>query len=345
MPARFAVLYQLDPTALPAILDRLQPDEFEVRGGLALLTWGERHETGDGRAVGTLAGVVCNDLVAAERLNRRGLAVLASEHVTLAMATVGQGGPTGLGTLRWQGSLACMHRAQRTVMVARDPLGVGGLWHRRGPQATMLASDPVSCAALQEGDPAQQVPAGTLALVSETSVTVLPQRPAEENAAWFRHVPDELRHADAAAIEAGLVQRLQEATAAAARGLDGLVRTAPRDAAETWIAARVPVAPSLAPGGLWTLRGCASLFGEAALVERGRVSSAWPRPEPPEPTDGVDPADRGQRWLRVTWLADDELAAERATAFAAGQTLVAPHLDPQVLAWLGGAARGLRPRP
>lgn len=360
MPRRFALLRTTDREAAETWLAAQSPDEVLAWPGLWLAAWNDSVtallHTADGRAAGTLVGALGNDLATAQILATRGLTIALHDHRALAVNTVALGGPESLGRLRWQGSLAVAHLAQRTVLVARDPMGVGGLVIGRLAGGEIVASDP----GLLDGRWAP-VPGGWLGLATAKGFVWQETRLHAEARPWLREVPEALRRADAAQIEAELLVRIGEAAESMARGLGGLACATPVDAAQRWLIERMPAVrrglteATLAPGdfapsrGLWTLTGVDSMLGllpAPPLDWQGQVGEiALPRAEPPEPLAGVAEPDRQQRIWRSTWLADGLLGQDRTAASARGQTLVAPHLDVAALAWLGAAPPLLRPKP
>lgn len=343
MPPRFAVLCQIDPPAAEAWLALRRPDAVLAFPGLLLATWGELYVSGDGRAKGVLAGALANDHELRVRLAARGVALELTDHRALALETLAQSGPAGIGHLRWQGSLACAHLGQRTVLVARDPLGIGGLHVARLAGGEVVASDP----ALLDGRH-WPVPPGLAGVATAAGIAWQGVRLSRQVRPWLRDLPDGLREANADQVLAGLLSRIRSAAEALARGLGGLVREAPRDVAGAWLAAAIS-SDSHDGSGCWTMSGVDSLLG-IAPSPRARWHPApggprFPAWAPAEPIDGVPAADREQRILRATWLADGVLATARAESLAAGRVLVAPHLDAAVLAWHGAVPDCMRPRP
>ena len=359
MPPRFALLRTPDRVAAESWLAAKTPDEVLAWPGLWLAAWNDSGtalmHTADGRAAGTLVGALANDRATARVLDTRGLTIALHDHRGLAVDTVALSGPEGLGRLRWQGSLAVAHLAQRMVLVARDPMGVGGLVIGRWADGEIVASDP----GLLDGR-CSPVPGGLVGLATVKGIAWQEARLHAEARPWLRDVPDELRRADAAQIEAGLLVRIGEAAQSLARGLGGLTGENPTDAAGRWLVERMPAArgedaeassayeETASWHGHWTLTGVDSLLGVLPAPppdwQRAIADVVLPQPEPPEPIAGVPEPDRQQRIWRATWLADHLLSRDRIAALARGQTLVAPHLDVAVLAWLGATPASLRPK-
>lgn len=309
--------------------------------GLTLAWWGMDLHSSDGRMRGAWCGAMTDDEAPAARLQDRGVPARPDDHGQLAIDEVALAGPEAPAAWRWQGSFAVAHLAQRQVLLGRDPMGVGGLY----ASAEGLASDP---ALLTEAVPVSSavvpVPPGVVALVGVAGRRW--QRPKLQSAArpWLREVPESLRWATRAEAERGLVERLTAAAAACARGLGGLGRETPVDAAGRWLTTQVLLAEQPSAGGYWTLAGAASLWGpwtEAPeWLAPGSVRDL-PEREIPEPTEGLPPDEIHRRRWRATWLPERDLAAARQLAEQHGRVLVAPQLDVGVLAWLGALAPGL----
>lgn len=353
MSHRFAVVFG-PSEQVRGFLASLDADETQVWGPVALAVWGSPIATRDGRAVGVLRGVVLNDQAVAASLRARGLDLPVTDHPGLAIEQVGLGGPPGLAALRWHGSLAVVHQGQRQALVARDPQGVGGLvWLQAGP-LQVLATDVEAAGGLQvQGGPQVQgglqvrgrlVPPGVVAAVGERGVQWQLARPAPENEAFLREIPPELRQMDEAAVTRGLIARVQAAVQACHRGLGGLQVEEPVTPGERWLLGQLRLPEGEAAGGRWSLVGVDSLLGEAPGPATAREPGPWPEPPPSEPVARVSESDQITRTWRATSLADQGLEAARRRARAQGQTLVAPHLDPAVLAWLGVVAAERRPR-
>lgn len=346
MLRRFAVLRTSDRERAERWLADRAPDDVIAWPGLWLATWGGLERTRDGRGVGTLAGALTSDLDVAEALTTRGWTVDREDHRALAVTTVALQGPEGLARLRWQGSLAVAHLAQRAVLVARDVMGVGGLAIARlGPDGEVAVSDPGLLGLGQTSDP---VPGTLSSLWTANGISWQKPRLHPDARPWLREVPDALRHANAAEIEAGLVDRIGSAAQALGRGLGGLTLDVPTEPCGHWLAERFAAQVTGGPGW-WTLRGAESPFGRLEGPPEGWCAPVaevkMPATEPPEPIDPVPGTEATQRHLRSLWLPDHVLAPVRAQAVAQRRVLVAPHLDVQALAWLGAVPEALRPRP
>jgi hypothetical protein len=344
MVRRFALLRTPDRELAEAWLQKRGPDEVLAWPGLWLAAWGGLERTEDGRAAGTLAGALSDDLDVARTLKIRGLTIDPADHRRLAVTTVAWEGPEALGRLRWQGSLAVAHLAQRTVLIARDVMGVGGLTiGRLGQDGEVVASE----AGLVD-EPRRSVPGALWSLWTASGITWHQARLHSEARPWLREVPTELRHADAAHIEEGLIARIQAVAQSLERGLGGLTRERPTEPCGRWLVERLGHVDA-GELGLWSLAGVESLFGRLAGPpegwNQGPALVKWPRTEPPEPIEGVPEPDRTQRIYRDHWLPDRILGQARELAAHQGRVLVAPQFDVAALAWLGAIPPDRRPQP
>lgn len=342
MTNRFAVLHACPPAELDAWLAHHRPEHVQAWPGLTLAWWGRDFCSHDGRMRGAWRGALTDDQPLAERLAERGVPAQLADHGQLAVDEVAMAGPDAPAAWRWQGSLAVAHLAQRRVLAVRDPMGVGDLH----ASAVGLASD----ADLLEG--AAPVPPGVVALIGPGQRRWQRLKLQSTARPWLREVPDSVRQACADEALRGVLERVQQAAAACARGLGGLTCAPPTDAAARWWAERVAwpgdmaAPPAAAPGGLWTWTGAASLLGVPTAAETWSPPYAvadLPERDVPEPLDGVTPDEVIRRRWRATWLPEQDLAGDRRTASAQGRVLVAPHLDVAVLAWLGALPKAARP--
>lgn len=303
----------------------------------------------DGRAVGAFAGVLLSDEAVQQRVALRGLALPAADHRQLAVFDAALHGPAAVAAWRWQGSLACLNPGQRQAILVRDPQGVGWLgWQRQGE--LQLWSNRVEHA---QHWPA--VPPGVALQVVGGKVSAQPLRLQGAALPFLRELPAALAmSADASAaadrqaqLAAGLRERLTAAAGACVRGAGALAtRHAPQGLAGLWPGECAPLlAPREAwlPGAAaWTLRGAAELLGAPVMDEpepgpTPEGPSPW-QAEPFEPTERCEPLDRVERLWRAHQL-PRLLAADRLWAAQQQRVLVAPHLDPAVLAWLGAFTR------
>ncbi len=292
----------------------------------------------DGKAIGVLDGVIFNDLALAGPLIARGAPIV--DHTDLALHTVGWSGLPGLAAMRWHGTLAIVHQAQRSAIVARDWQGVGGLYWAQHAGGHVFAN--ASQAVLNLGLTPRLVPPGMAAICLPSGVQwqVLPSSPAAR--AWFRELPEELATPTPQAWREGLAARLREALAACQRELPNLQQESPSDRVGTWLAAQLPLVAPGAPDALWSLADADALLGLAVAAPLAHEAGPWPEPEPPEPLR-VDEREALARRVRATWLADVALESARQRALLLNLPVVAPHLDPAVLAWLGAMPAHLRP--
>ena len=209
MQRRWTLLWQPDEAQLIAALPSLPPEQVR-RGPIVLATDQPARQTVDGKAVGVLDGVVFNDRQLAEPLAGRGAPVVDQQD--LALHAVGWSGLSGLGAMRWHGTLAVLHQAQRTAIVARDWQGVGGLHWAPVGHGQLFAN--TAAAFLAFGVRPQLVPPGMLAMCAPSGVQwqVIPSQP--EVRAWFRDLPEELAHPTPEHWQAGLMARLEDAVRA-----------------------------------------------------------------------------------------------------------------------------------
>ena len=333
----WTLVWQPDEQALTALLPRL-PEHQVRRGPLVLASAHELQQTMDGKAIGILDGVIFNDLALAGPLTARGAPIV--DHTSLALHTVGWSGLAGLATMRWHGTLAIVHQAQRSAIVARDWQGVGGLYWAQSAGAHVFAN--TSQALLNRGLTPRLVPPGMAAICLPSGVQwqVLPSSPAAR--AWFRELPEDLATPTPQDWQLGLAARLREALAACQRALPNLQQETPGDRVGTWLAAQLPLVAPVAADALWSLEGADAWLGLASAAPVEHPIGPWPEPEPPEPLR-VDAREALARWVRATWLADVALESARQRAALVDLPIVAPHLDPAVLAWLGAMPVALRP--
>ena len=335
MSQHFTLLWQPDDTRRDAWLTACGELPAIVRSPLILLTNVPARETVDHKAAGAFAGVVFNDLVVQPPLVGRGAVV--ADHVDLALHAAGWGGPQGLASLRWQGTLAVMHVAQRMALVARDLLGVGGLYWATHDGGHLLTNHPPQTAAL--GVAWRLVPPGTAAMVGPAGVAWQPLPCAPDNRAWYRDLPEDVVHAQPEDWLPGLQTRLDAAVAATQRAGWRLQVPVGHDEVGRWLAGLVARPAAADPNALWSLAGADAWLGHDPRPPEPVVPGPWPVPEPPELVR-VAPELARVRWVRAGWLPDVALEAARLVARAHGLTLVAPHLDPAVVAWLGAMPAG-----
>ncbi len=333
----WTLLLQPNETVLADWLQRLAGAQVR-RGSLALVSNAEASQTIDGKAIGVLDGVIFNYAAAALPLLGRGAPI--TDDASLAVHAVGWSGQPGLGALRWHGTLAVLHQAQRAAIVARDWQGVGGLYWAQAADAHVFGNDRGALATL--GLAPRLVPPGMTATCAPGGVQWQPMATQAEARAWFRELPDELLAPSDAIWRAGLHDRLVAALDACLRAHPRLQRGQAGDRAGAWLQQELPLAPSPVADALWTLDGADAWLGLAAVAPLPVVPGPWPLPEPPEPLRVAEPEAQARR-VRATWLADVALEQARAAAAARDVPLLAPHLDPAVLAWLGAMPPALRP--
>ncbi len=304
----------------------------------------------DGRAVGAFSGVLLSDSAVQERLALRGLALAVADHCRLTVIDAALHGPAAVAAWRWQGSLACLNPGQRQAILVRDPLGVGWLgWQRLGE--LQLWSN-----RLELAQHWRAVPPGIALLVAGGKVAAQALRLQGVAAPYLRELPTSLPTSAGSAADrqallaAGLRERLRSAVTACVRGAGALaLLDQPAGLARLWPGEcedLLTPAPALPAGAAaWTLQGAAEQLGAplgsgpAAGLAAGDPSP-WP-PEVFEPTERCEPLDRAERLWRAQEL-PQLLHADRQRAAHHGWVLAAPHLDPAVLAWLGGFARSDR---
>ena len=337
MLPQWTLLWQPDD-ALQAGSLGLLPQHVARRGAVVLATSEPLQQTIDGKAIGVFDGVIFNHSEAAEPLIGRGAPI--ADDAGLALHALGWFGLPGLASLRWHGALAVLHQAQGTAIVARDWQGVGGLYWAPWQRGQAFANTPERLHAL--GGTPRLVPPGMLAICAPSGVTwqAAPSNP--ETRAWFRELPDELAAPTPAIWQQGLQQRLEAAVAACRRTYPGLAQEPPEDRAGAWLRDQVQLPASAHPDAIWALAGADAWLGLAAEAPLELLPGPWPMPEPAEPLR-VDDRHARERRVRATWLADIALEAARVRANAADLPIVAPHLDPAVLAWLGVMPDALRP--
>ncbi|MBM4345164.1 MAG: hypothetical protein FJ100_17475 [Deltaproteobacteria bacterium] len=296
------------------------------RGG-RLLHWGAVAEVGHGRALGVFDGVLFNAADVRQRLTARGLAVAGLDHARLALEWLAAFGPAAIGDLRWHGALALLHRAQGVVLLARDLVGVGWLGRLAWPGGAVWTSDPRWPAAEQVAAPPGWVGVWSTAGLQQPKVAYGPG-----NQLFLREIPDEARSATAVSALARAQALLHDAVAAC--GEDGFGIDARAVAPMVWHG-------TCGRGALWTpvgTRRWRSPGGAVCLRARDLRDDG-----PHEPVASADPADAAQRLWRWNTMPDGPLREARIAALDAGEALVAPHLDPALLAWLGALPREVRP--
>lgn len=341
--ADFAVVQGAE-AAVTAWLQSCGALQISQQGGVGLAVWGRVLPSPDGRVLGAFAGVLLSDRQVVGRLAQRGLAVSAAEHAELAVADAALHGPAALNHWRWQGSLACLHLGRRAALVARDPLGIG--WLGRGSeQRVEILSNHLP---LSSQWPA--VPPGMVLQVGAAGIAARPLDLQGEARFFLREKPE---FTELAPFGEGLRERLKVALQACLRGCGrvDLLEASGREgrAFERLIGEMLNKTDDLTQGGVtssspaaWTLQGAAQLLGEVEAPAPMPTAPDAKLAEPFEPVLRCDPADRPERWWRARAL-DAALHGDRAAAAARGQTLVAPHLDAAVLAWLGAMPRSQRP--
>jgi hypothetical protein len=308
------------------------------RGPVLLAGTAPLQQTVDGKAIGVLDGVVFNHVEAAEPLLGRGAPIGDDE--ALALHAVGWSGLAGLAALRWHGTVAVLHQAQGTAIVARDWQGVGGLYWGPWQGGHVFANTPGPLHAL--GVVPRLVPPGTLAICAPSGVTWQATPANPETRAWFRELPDALTAPTAGIWQEGLLQRLLAAVATCERNYSHLQQEPPSDRAGEWLRDHCRLPAVARPDAIWTLAGADAWLGVSAHAPLVLQPGPWPVPEPAEPVR-LDDRQALARRVRATWLADVALEGARARADALNLPIVAPHLDPAVLAWLGAMPQALQP--
>jgi hypothetical protein len=331
-----------DPPAVAWWLAHLGATDATHAGQVCLAGWrADQHEqrpiaaiSGDGKNVAALSGFVANDLQMAQILAARGSTSPASAHVGLAADAVAWLGPQGLGQLRWQGTLAVLHRGLGQIMVARDLFGVGGAYvltanqtacyggpagHRVDLVVTRRRRLPAELAQV-----AKPLPPGLMLLVGDRGLQTARLRPDPSQSAVLAD-PDEAAGAsDLAAARAWLADHALALRAAAHRGLGA--------SADTPSTVRPPAWWPDPPADVCWL-GADSLGNTHSLAAASAAGPDWycPPGDPPEPTGhGVADPLRAQRLYRCQVLPEQALAQARE----ANPTpwLVVPALDPPLLA-------------
>ncbi len=335
-PTPFVIARQIQPGGVQSW--QLQHPEWMVAAWgplwlglpIARAEQGLRRST-DGRAEGVFDGILLNDEQVQQRWQARGHELTLGDHRQLAIEELGAHGPRGLSDLRWHGAVAMLHRAQGVALLARDPLGVGWLGYQHDAQLELFTSDPrLACEA---------VPGGLAVRLDAKGWAAQAVRTAAEHAPYFRDLPSDLLSADLETQQRELVARLRGAVRACQRGCGGLTTTGPY---------RHEISTSLlgagdGGSGVATALGLDSLSpAQWPEPTAGPRSGLWPKMDPPEPLGSADAVDRRARAWRATTLADVELRQARAQALDRDQWLLAPHLDPAVLAWLGALDRQRR---
>lgn len=340
----FIVLSGPEP-AVAVWLAALQPDQVVQRGALALAAWacaagGDRplHATStDGKNLAVLCGFLPEDCQWEAALLDRGMRASALDHPALAADVVAWHGPEGLGQLRWQGTLGVLHPARGLAMVARDLFGVGGLWlataaqteaTQPGAGVTLLATAPARLPlALQPR--LRPVPPGLVALVGPRGVQWQRLRPAARHAAFLAQPDDAQLPTTVEAVQTWLAAQTQALLASAGRALG--VPVAPVAGPAWWpIAAADRSSGDAVPGLQLSWAGAETWPPDATAPALPDLPWAAALPDAPEPTgSGVPPMAVAQRLQRAFGLGQAELAATRAAADA---PLVAPALDPTLLA-------------
>lgn len=341
--ADFAVV-QGPEAGVTAWLQSCGAPQISQQGGIGLAVWGQALASPDGRVLGGFAGVLLSDYQVVERLTQRGLAISAANHAELAVVDAALHGPAALNHWRWQGSLACLHLGQRTALVARDPLGIG--WLGRGSElGVQILSNRLS---LSGQWPA--VPPGMVLQVGASGIQARPLDLQGEARFFLREKPEPI---GPVLLGQGLRERLTAALQACLRGCGrvDLLGSAECEgpAFVQMIGELLNQSADLTQGGVklnspaaWTLQGAAQLLGEVEAPAPTPTGLEVGLAAPFEPVERCDPADRPERWWRARAL-DAALHGDRLAAAARGQTLVAPHLDAAVLAWLGAMPRSRRP--
>ena len=338
------------------------PDSAAAAAGPRAAVWAP-----DGRAVGAFAGVLFSDTEVQERLALRGLAVQVRDHAQLAVLDMALHGPQAVAAWRWQGSLACLNPGQRQALLLRDPLGVGWVgWSQH--EELQLWSNRIDLSAHWSA-----VPPGVVLQLARGTVTAHPLRLLGAAQPFLRdrsavmagvqEVRDQQQRL--ALLGDGLRQRLESVVRACVRGTGGLAAL-PRlpEATDRWAqeCSGLHAADQDLPAGaaVWSALGSAELLGAPPEVrERAATGSATNAPttsapttsasasaspwaaEIFEPIERCDPLDRAERLWRAREL-PALLGPDRHWAVQHGRVLVAPHLDPAVLAWLGAFERADR---
>lgn len=336
------VVLRGEPAAVTWWLAHLGATDATHVGRVCLAGWrAEQHDpmpiaaiSGDGKNVAVLSGFVANDLQMAQILAARGSTSPVSAHVGLAADAVAWLGPQGLGQLRWQGTLAVLHRGLGQIMVARDLFGVGGAYVLHASQTAQFggsAGHGVDLVVTRRrrlpaelAQVAKPLPPGLMLLVGDRGLQTARLRPDPSQSAVLAD-PDEAAGASGlAAARAWLADHTLALRAAAHRGLGAsAVATSVVGPPHWW--------PDPPADVCWL--GADSLGTANSLAVDSAAGPDWYRPpgDPPEPTGhGVADPLRAQRLYRCQVLPEAALAEARE----ANPTpwLVVPALDPPLLA-------------
>ena len=336
------VVLRGEPAAVTWWLAHLGATDATHVGRVCLAGWrAEPHDqmpiaaiSGDGKNVAVLSGFVANDLQMAQILATRGSVSPVSAHVGLAADAVAWLGPQGLGHLRWQGTLAVLHRGLGQIMVARDLFGVGGAYVLSASQTAQYGGGaghgvdlvvtrrrrlPAELARM-----ARPLPPGLMLLVGDRGLQTARLRPDPSQSAVLAD-PDEAAGASGpGAARTWLVEHTLALRAAAHRGLGAAAGTPSAATPPNWWPAP--------PGDVCWL-GADSLGHTPSLAAASGPGPDWycPPGDPPEPTGhGVADPLRAQRLYRCQVLPEQSLAAVRETKPT--PWLVVPALDPPLLA-------------
>lgn len=355
-------LRHADRARLDPWLAALDPPWVERQGAVACCTWGgPLVATVGGGAAGGLLGVLFNDRDIHARQSLRGHKLDLAAHDALCAAQVGAFGPRGLSELRFQGVLGVLHRGQRTLLMARDALGVAPLWWVGLGDGDAVGSDRAQLAALAglEGVTAPPValPAGLAAMMGERAMTCQALSPAPDTAPFARQAPTLAEGGgDPHAAGAGLWRLVQQAQAAWSRRLAGAGETAPQpgrgrgpvEAPTERDAAHVGAAGSLSRLGaddLWetlpwpdpwrNMDMGARIDGLQGLWRLRAQAVGHPRLQPPEPVARLQPERAARRWLRHVVTLPDVVGPAWEAAAGAGCPVVFAHFDPAVVAAVG----------
>jgi hypothetical protein len=232
-------------------------------------------------------GTLFNDLTVAETLSDRGFDADLQAHDSMAVELIAQFGPQGLGRMRMHGVVAVLHRAQRTVLVARDVVGVDSLFYAQLDGGEVLANSlsvfedlgmEGNVAARQErrcwgGYPTAvegvwRVPPGVVAMVTEQALQWQALRPSADTQPFLREIPAEVRSADCDLAGELLGGALRQAWAATCRAhaapafdvADNRHQRALLSLVGADSAPPLETAVVAAPSTRWSLLGAASLF-------------------------------------------------------------------------------------
>lgn len=304
----------------------------------------------DGRAVGAFSGVVLSDSPVQERLSLRGLRVSTSDHAQLAVLDLALHGPAAVAAWRWQGSIACLNPGQRQALLVRDPLGVGWIGWARQAELQVWSNRGEGTAGWIA------VPPGVVLQLAGGKVTAQAMRLQGTAQPFLRDrsavpgldgpsVPQDRQ----ALLGEGLGERLRLAVQACVRATGGLsIVPESQGRASVWQrqCSELLTVEQAQPAGaaVWSVQGGAELLGslvaDQGVAGVGVLVAPWPA-EVFEPIERCDPLDRAERLWRAQVL-PQLLGSDRQWAAQRGRVLVAPHLDPAVIAWLGAFARADR---